>query len=648
MSETVLRPEPDAVGPPVPKPPKRSERRGRVEQVAVAVVVVAVLSVYALRGGSYDVVARGEAGLAVWWTLLLGAALGLLPRRKPRGEAWFVLAALGLMALWTALALRWTESDERTSLELARVLQYAGLLILLVSVLRPSTVGAAVAGASIAATGICVVALASRLWPEAFPVDRVARAFSTTRLNYPLNYWNGVAAWGSMATAMALTWSAHARQPAWRALALASVPVSVTVVYLTYSRAGVAGVALGATAALVLARTRLVMIAHLAVAAAASYFSIHAVRAAKPIADATGSGGRGDVLTALLVGGAVCAAVTVVLRALGADERARLPRRIGRPVFAAVIVVAVIAGAIALGPAVKRGVRQFDSDHSIVVEQRSDPSKRLTSASGNRHNLWTSALDAFRSKPVEGTGPGTFEFWWNRDKVDPEQVRDAHSLYIESLAESGVLGFVSVIALCGGLLFALVRFRLRAHGRSQTGAAAAALAGFGVWLFHAGVDWMWEETAVTVLALVLGAAGLVSRQRRRARPTVGMRIGGVALAVIVIIAQLPALVGTTEVRASDSALVGGDVDAGIRAANRAIQAWPGAASPYAARARAEVAAGRLTAAARDADRARRREPTNWRHPLLAAQIAAQQGDPIKALRAYAAAARLRPLGSAFR
>lgn len=648
MSETVLRPDSGSIERPGGSTADNDRRSaGSAERLAVTAVVTVILVFYAVRGGSYDIIVRGEAGVAIWWVLMLGAAFGLLPRRVPRREALVVLVALGVLVLWTTLAFGWTESDERTSLELARLLQYGGLLILVSSLLRFSTVGPAIAGAAVAGVAVCGLALASRLWPSAFPVDRIANAFSTTRLSYPLNYWNGVAAWGSMATAMTLAWSAHARRAVLRAAALASAPLCITVVYLTYSRAGVAGIAIGAAAALALARARAVMAVHVVVVAVASFLAIRAVRGAAPIADATGTSGRGDVLVALLVGAALCAAVAVALHALDADERLRMPPEVGRPVVVGVTALVVMAGAIASAPVIKRGINQFNNDDSIT-EVRSDPSKRLTSASGNRRNLWSSALAAYRSDPLKGTGPGTFEFWWNRDRRDPENVRDAHSLYLETLAESGIVGLIALLTLCGALLVALVRFRLRAYGRSQTGAAAAALAGFIVWLFQAGVDWMWEATAVTAVALVLGAAGCASRQRRRMRPSAGLRAGAAVVALVALGLQVAPLVGMSEVRASASALAGGDEAAALRAGDQAVQAWPWAASPYAARARALEAGGRFAAARRDAGRARAREPTNWRHPLFLARIAAEQGRPREALRAFAAAARLRPLGSVFR
>ena len=119
---------------------------------------------------------------------------------------------MALLALWTALSLGWTDSDERTLAELARVVHLGGLALLALSLLDRRTWRAAAAGLALAGVIVCGAAVASRLAPDAFPVDEIKRGgFRSDRLNYPFWYWNAVAAWGAMALAMALAWSAHAR-----------------------------------------------------------------------------------------------------------------------------------------------------------------------------------------------------------------------------------------------------------------------------------------------------------------------------------------------------------------------------------------------------------------------------------------------------
>ncbi|MEA2272206.1 MAG: hypothetical protein QOI98_914, partial [Solirubrobacteraceae bacterium] len=72
------------------------------EPVVAFVAAAALLVIYALRKGTYDLVDRGQLGVLVWWVLALGLGFGWLPRgRLPR---WVALPLAGFAALvgWTA------------------------------------------------------------------------------------------------------------------------------------------------------------------------------------------------------------------------------------------------------------------------------------------------------------------------------------------------------------------------------------------------------------------------------------------------------------------------------------------------------------------------------------------------------------------
>ncbi len=66
----------------------------------------------------------------------------------------------------------------------------------------------------------------------------------------------------------------------------------------------------------------------------------------------------------------------------------------------------------------------------------------LLSGSGSgRCQFWEAALDEWETKPVQGRGAGSYEAWWAQNGSFSYFVRDAHSLYVETLGELGVVGF---------------------------------------------------------------------------------------------------------------------------------------------------------------------------------------------------------------
>ena len=203
------------------------------------------------------------------------------------------------------------------------------------------------------------------------------------------------------------------------------------------------------------------------------------------------------------------------------------------------------------------------------------------------------------------------------------------------MAELGVPGIALLLSFVGGALVLAVRARQRASRSLDAGAAAAMIAAFLVYLLHASVDWMWELTAVSatgIAAVAIAGAGASTPARPRRRLT-RSRLAIAAVAVIAGAIQVPGLVSTDRLRASQRALAVGVDDRATELADEAVRAEPWAASPYAGRAFVELARGDDAAARDDALEAISKEPTNWRHRLLLARIETQMGDDNAALRA---------------
>ncbi len=630
-------------------PPARAEprRRGaspRLPAATAFLVSLGVVLLYALNGGAYDAVAFQEYGLVIWVLVAAPLGLGLLPWRRPSVPVLAMCGGLLAYAIWIAVSLSWTESSERTMVELARTLDYLGLVLLFSLALGPDTWRPAVAGLGAGAVIVCVLALASRLFPAAFPVNGVSAAAHFERLSYPFGYWNAVAAWGAMSVAFALAWSAHAASRLARAAALAAVPAAGAVVYLSYSRAGIGGSGLAVLAVLVLSRNRFTAVVHTLLAAAGTAVALEVISQQPDIANATGTRGAWVVIAAVVGGGALAFAGAFLTSLARVDEWSP-PRRASRAVGLVAVVAAVAVGAAFLPHVATRAWRSFKS--TGVITQSNDPSQRLLNLSGSRYIVWQSALKEFDQRPLQGGGAGTFQFWWDRHGTTPEYLRDTHNIWLQNLAELGLPGLLLVAVVALAALWAAVATRHRAHRQASAGAAAGGAAVLVVYLAHATVDWMWQSTAVTVLALAMVAAPgarLASRDRflgwRMRAPVALFAVGACAV-------QIPGLLSAIEIRRSQDAERAQRANVALGWANDAVSAAPWAASPYEQRGLILEAAGRYAVAADDLRRATEKEPTNYVHWLVLARIETEQGRVASAVRDLQQAHRLRPLSAAF-
>jgi O-antigen ligase len=149
-----------------------------------------------------------------------------------------------------------------------------------------------------------------------------------------------------------------------------------------------------------------------------------------------------------------------------------------------------------------------------------------------RWSYWRVALDDYRAHPALGSGAGSFGNYWSAHKTTRLGALDAHSLYVESLAELGPLGLALVLAFVATVL--------RAATARLTGLTAVAAAGFVTYAVHTGVDWDWELPAVTLAGVTLAGAVLVrANSDAGAKPIpVRLQLGLAASAVVLAVLTL--------------------------------------------------------------------------------------------------------------
>jgi O-antigen ligase len=279
--------------------------------------------------------------------------------------------------------------------------------------------------------------------------------------------------------------------------------------------------------------------------------------------------------------------------------------RMSRRTVVGVAIVVICAGAIALvrvgGPG--GAIREFSHAAPSV---KADRSRRLFSLSGSsRAQYWHVAWRDYQHHPWLGSGAGSFQREWLRSRPADLPVLDAHSLYLETLAELGPGGL--------GLLAALLALPVAAGliSRKQP-LAAPAFGGYVAYLVHAAQDWDWELPAVTLAGLGCAVALLILAEREPRPPLHRKaRVAGVGAAVLLSLLTLGALAGNQTLAFASASL---DADQPARAARDARWAKrlvPWSPEPWRLHGEALLSQGDLDGARRDFQSALRKDSSDW-------------------------------------
>jgi O-antigen ligase len=276
------------------------------------------------------------------------------------------------------------------------------------------------------------------------------------------------------------------------------------------------------------------------------------------------------------------------------DRRATVPHS-ATIAFAILVAIACVTGA-ALAIAhygspvslTERAWRNFKAPPTNATNLN----KRLLSLSGNgRYQLWSIALDDARSHPGLGSGAGTYERYFLRHQpAQVGRVRDAHNLYVETLAELGPVGLAMLLVVLGTPLAVAVKRR-----RPLTGFAAGA---YVVFLVHAATDWDWELPAMTLAALVCAVAVLLDQRRVRQTKRLSAPVRGVAVVAVAGAGIFAAvgLLGNSALAASRSDLAAGKIADAQQQARRAASWAPWSSEPWDSLGDAQLTGGERAAA----------------------------------------------------
>jgi O-antigen ligase len=608
--------------------------------------LVAGLAVAGLAAdaGGYDPTSWGWSTTAL---LIVVVALLVRGGRRLALLEWALPVFLAALTIWVWLSLAWSADVSETVHEGQRMLLYGAGAVSLLLLGRRSRVEALLASLAAAITAVCLYALVMRMFDPgrgAYQVDS-ADPQAGFRLARPLGYANALAIFAVIGILLSLGLAVRGRTPLIRALGSSALVILAPTLYFTYGRGAWIGLAAGLVALFAVEHRRLQVAGRALAYAVAPAVAVVLASRTHGLTSEPGSVAAarhdGHLLAVAIV--VLAVAATFVPEGLDRAQRRIAPGphwRRGLLFALGLIVVAVTVGGLVRvgGPqgAARRAYHAFNAPAPLV---KSDTNQRLFSLSGsNRSNYWKVAWREYKDHPWLGGGAGSYQRFWLRHRGEDLPVRDAHSLYLETLAELGPLGLA--------LLLGALATPLAAVGAARRSPlAAASLGAYVAFLVHAGIDWDWEMTAVTLAALACGVALLLAARGMETRPLARTpRVMGVALAVLVGAVALVGFAGNRAETSAADALDGSQLGVAAADARQARRWEPWSEEPWRLLGESQLQAGEVDQARASFLRGLEKDQGDWElwFDLALAGRGDQRRDALRQ------AARLNPLSAELR
>jgi len=569
---------------------------------AAAAGACALTAAIACDSGGFHAVTwdRALVGLAA----LVLVSLLLIDVPRPGRPTTAMLGALAFLTAWTAASWLWSDSPPAAPEEAQRVALYLAAAVAVVVAGRRVAPVWLVTGVAAGVVPVAGWNLAVRLAPDW--TGRAPLRGDIGSLAAPVGYANGLALLVGLGLLLAVGLAA--------ASPVAPVRVSAAVLLVPFAADVGLQQSSGAVVALVAGSVVLLLVARRGFAVAALALLVVPLLAGAiaardgivvepPAQDVTAAAGSGHrLLLGLALLAAAQAVVSLLVPRLARSGGGAVPAR-----TAAAVAALLLAAGLAAAPFALRG--------------------------HERGSYWAVAAREVRANPLLGSGAGTFADWWVRTRTTVHSTEEAHSLYLETLAELGPAGLIALLVALGVPLAAALRLRGTVWGPPLL----AALVAYDV---HAAVDFDWELAGVTLPAVLLGAAATVhAAPAGKLLAVRGRLVAATALAALAGAAIL-ALDGSSHLASAQDAEAAGRFGAAVADAHTALRYAPWSANAWRVIGESRLAL-RDRAGARAAFRsAVELDPNAWQ--AWAELAGASTGEPRRT--AEAEAARLNPLG----
>ena len=568
---------------------------------AALLLVVAWLLAWR-ENGSID--AADWLPYAVFCLLLLVVVLlsgrALLPSRAG------LVGAGGLLGLagWTAISLVWSPLPEQARNDALLASLYAFVFLIALIVGAPGKSRAVMLGVTVGGLGALGVATELKLALGAHPTG----LYSSGRLFFPIGYWNAQAAMFLIAFWPLIALGARRSVPVvLRALACGAAASVLAGAVMVQSKGGVIALVVSAIVVLAVAKDRLRILAVLLLSAAPVLASYRPLT--RPFrAWTSGASVRvlDDAIHSAATWAVVLSAGVAVLGGLWAlaDSRTTVSpraRRAAAILTACALAVGLLGGISAAFVRVDHPVAFLqDKWHEFTHRGIAKGGSHFASLGSSRWDFWRVAGSEFVAHPLAGIGQHGFAAAYLEKGRSVETPQRAHSVFLDQLSETGLIGFALLLVGIGAPLWLVAR-------RARGSILHAGILGSAIyWLVHSAGDWIWTFPAVGIPLFLMLGIGASSESGRPLRTRVGLA-AAVVPAAVALFAFVPPWLSA---RFTDEALSA--TPSGARNDLRwARRLDPLAVGPYLAEAElAPTFAGKIPPLSR-AVRLEPRSVTNW-------------------------------------
>ena len=462
------------------------------------------------------------SGLILAVCLLAGVASP--PGRLALGGA----AALAGLAVWDAISIGWSPNPSLARDEALLVAFYVVAYLVGATVVRSERERLGVVLTVIASVASLAVVSALHVGLA----DDTAGLFWSGRFAFPIEYPNALAALFLGAFWPAAGLAAQRSLPlALRALALGSGTAVLAAWLASQSKGG--GVALAASGIVFFAICPSRLRAALPVLLAAALVVAGARQLTEPFradpGDLAAVGHRAGAVVALLAAAGVVVGLAYAFldRRLEPSERAR---KVAGTLVVTVVLAAAGGGIGAFFTQVDHPGRWFDRQWRSFkhLPTKETTSTHLFSLGSNRYDFWRVALIEFRDHPIAGIGAHGWTASYLEHGRGGETPERSHSVEMDALSETGIVGLLLLLG-GGGLMLAAV------WRRARTSVVGASLLAAGVsYGMHASVDWIWSSPAAGLCVFLLLGAGASPDGERSLPGRAALPAGVVALSLALL------------------------------------------------------------------------------------------------------------------